>query len=121
MRQSFHFRDPRKTPSLKAVLWCCFRSPEDDRPGPTGMEIEAMTRAQGHPSIRPASDVSEIRRWAESFTNGGICPVYFVPPAEYVGKTENGNRVSRFVIYRYSDPRAEVAREKEMMKERNAA
>ena len=119
--RSFHFRDPRKTPSLKAVLWCCFRGPTDDRPGSTGLEIETFTRSKGHPSIRPASDVSEIRAFAETFLDGTGNPVYYVPSAEYVGKTENGNRVSRFVIYRYSDHRAQVAREKEMNKQRIAA
>ena len=119
--KSFHFRDPRKTPSLRAVLECAFRRPDDFRPGPTSLEIEKYTREKGHPSVRAASDVSEIRAFSETFVDGQGMPWYFVPPAEYIGLTESKNKVYRFVVYRYTDPRAEAVREKEMMKNRKAA
>jgi hypothetical protein len=118
--RTFHFRDPRKTPSLRAVLECAYRKPEDNRPGPTSLEIEKYTREKGHPTVRPAADVSEIRAWAETYLQDGF-QVYFVPPAKYIGQTENKNKVYQFVVYRYTDPRAEACREKEMMKNRKAA
>ncbi len=124
MRQSFHFRDPRKTPSLMAVLKCAFRRPDDFRPGPTALDIANWVRSQPGlktANVRASSDISEIRKWASEYTDTNGTPFYFVPPAEFERVTENKSRVSRFVVYRYNDPRAEAVREKEMMKQREAA
>lgn len=116
MTRSFHYRDPFKTPVLQEVFKAIYRGPGDMRPGLTGLEIEQVTKAKGHPSIRPASDSSELRAWAADYRKDGA-PIYYVPPAQYVGTTASGSRVSLFVAYRYNDPRAVEAREAERVKQ----
>jgi hypothetical protein len=115
-RKTFHYRDPANTPSLQAVFHAIYRRPDDVRPGLTAVEIEAAARAQGHPSVRASSDVSELRAWARDTLNDRARPFYYVPRAEFIRTTESGNVVHRFVIYRYNDPRAVAAREREETK-----
>ncbi len=116
-RKTFHYRDPAKTPVLKLVFECCYRREGDNRPAPTGLDIMKYTSERGHITTRPPSDVSELRFYFQDRPNAETeTPTHYVCPAEYVGKTEAGARVSRFAIYRWADPRAVEARRAEAMK-----
>lgn len=127
MTRSFHFRDPAKTPELRAIFDCCFRSPNNYRAKASSLDIVRYLRDRGMESVRPASDISELRHWFNARENWSIYghPTHYVADAELDRTTEKGKRVYLFVIYTWNDPRAVAARrahaEREQARMRRAA